>query len=148
MQDQLLSHGVRVLKGFGLNYEFLLAASERVAFLHGLVVTIELSLATMFCSLLIGAALAAMLVSPQRWLSWSARAFVELTRNTPTLVQLYCAFLVFNMLLTQVLQNAGGNPLTPFFWVVSVISLHKGAFHAESLRAGLQAIPAVTLEAA
>ena len=148
MQDQLLSHGVRVLKGFGLNYEFLLAASERVAFLHGLVVTIELSLATMFCSLLIGAALAAMLVSPQRWLSWSARAFVELTRNTPTLVQLYCAFLVFNMLLTQALQSAGGNPLTPFFWVVTVISLHKGAFHAESLRAGLQAIPAVTLEAA
>jgi len=112
------------------------------------VVTIELPLATMIASLIVGAALAAMLVSPQRWLSWSARAFVELTRNTPTLVQLYCAFLVFNMLLTQALQSAGGNPLTPFFWVVAVTSLHKGAFHAESLRAGLQAIPAVTLEAA
>ena len=35
-----------------------------------------------------------------------------------------------------------------FAWVVLVISLHKGAFHAEALRAGIEAVPAVTLEAA
>lgn len=50
------------------------------------------------------------------------------------------------MLLTQAVGAA--NPLTPFAWVVIVISLHKGAFHAESLRAGIEAVPAVTLEAA
>jgi len=145
---QLLSQLVAALKGIGLNYDFLLAADERSAFLHGLVVTIQLSLATIVFSLLAGFALAAMLVSRTRWIAFGARAFVEVTRNTPTLVQLYCAFLVLNMLITQALKASGGNPLTPFIWVVLVISLHKGAFHAESLRAGIQAVPAVTLEAA
>lgn len=32
--------------------------------------------------------------------------------------------------------------------MVIVVALHKAAFHAEALRAGLQAVPAVTLEAA
>jgi len=139
---------VAAIKAAGLNYEFLLAASERTSFLHGLVVTIELALASIACSLVAGLLLAAMLVSRQRALAWLARGFVEVTRNTPTLVQLYCAFLVFNMLLTEALKLSGGNPLTPFIWVVIVISLHKAAFHAESLRAGLQAVPPVMLEAA
>src|SRR5450830_520795 len=148
MMLQLLSQLVAALKGVGLNYDFLLAAVVRSAFLHGLVVTIQLSLATIVFSLLAGFALAAMLVSRTRWIAFGARAFVEVTRNTPTLVQLYCAFLVLNMLITQALKASGGNPLTPFIWVVLVISLHKGAFHAEALRAGIQAVPAVTLEAA
>ena len=68
--------------------------------------------------------------------------------NTPTLVQLFCAFLVINMLLSEALRNLGGNPLTPFIWSAIVISLHKGAFHAEALRAGIEAVPRTTLEAA
>jgi polar amino acid transport system permease protein len=146
--DSWLSKLVAAFKGIGLNYDFLLAVDERSAFAHGLLVTVQLSLATIVCSLLAGFALAAMLVSQRRWVAGAARAFVEVTRNTPTLVQLYCAFLVLNMLITEALKSNGGNPLTPFIWVVLVVSLHKGAFHAESLRAGLQAVPAVTLEAA
>jgi len=46
-------------------------------------------------------ALAAALSSGRAWLARAARAFVEVTRNTPTLVQLYCAFLVLNMLITS-----------------------------------------------
>lgn len=143
-----LEPAVATLKGVGLNYDFLLAAAERASFLHGLVVTLQLMLATIVLSLLAGVLLAAMLVSPRRRLAWPARAFVELTRNTPTVVQLYCAFLVLNMLITQALQGISSNPLSPFLWAVVVIALHKAAFHAEALRAGLQAVPAVTLEAA
>jgi polar amino acid transport system permease protein len=89
------------------------------------------------------------LTSGRPWLAQPARAFVEVTRNTPTLVQLYCAFLVLNMLITQQLRPLGGaNPLTPFVWVVIVVSLHKGVFHAEALRAGIEAVPRTTLEAA
>ena len=33
-------------------------------------------------------------------------------------------------------------------WVVIVVALHKGVFHAEALRAGIEAVPSVTLEAA
>ncbi|MFF7710964.1 ABC transporter permease subunit [Pseudomonas sp. NPDC007930] len=130
----------------GLNYQFLADAYSRASLLDGALTTLALCLCAAFGSLLVGLGLACALVSRRRWLALPARVFVEVTRNTPTLVQLYCAFLVLNMLLTQAVGT--GNPLTPFAWVVIVISLHKGAFHAEALRAGLQAVPPTTLEAA
>jgi polar amino acid transport system permease protein len=152
MIESLLVAAVAAAKKIGLNYSFLLAPDELSSFLHGLLVTLKLSLFTIVFSLLAGAALAVALVSHRGWLAGSARAFVEVTRNTPTLVQLYCAFLVLNMLITQALHAASGalsgNLLTPFVWVVIVVSLHKGAFHAEALRAGLDAVPKATLEAA
>ncbi|REE87629.1 amino acid ABC transporter permease [Cupriavidus plantarum] len=140
---------IAALKAIGLNYGFLLDTAERTAFLRGLRVSLELCVLTIPVSLAAGALLAAMLTSGRRVLAAPARAFVELTRNTPTLVQLYCGFLVLNMLITQWLgQHGGSNPLTPFFWVVLVVSLHKAVFHAEALRAGIEAVPRVTLEAA
>lgn len=131
---------------FGLNYNFVLDAYQRGSMVNGALTTVLLCLFTIVGSLLAGVALAALLTSGKPWLARPARVFIEVTRNTPTLVQLYCAFLVLNMLLTQAVGAA--NPLTPFAWVVIVISLHKGAFHAEALRAGIEAVPAVTLEAA
>jgi polar amino acid transport system permease protein len=137
---------VDVTARLGLNYQFLLDAYQRDSLLNGALTTAYLCLLTIVGSLLVGVSLATALTSGRRLLAVPARAFIEVTRNTPTLVQLYCAFLVLNMLLTQAVGAA--NPLTPFAWVVIVISLHKGAFHAESLRSGIEAVPAVTLEAA
>ena len=149
MSDGVLPSLVAALKPLGLNYAFALDVGERAAFLRGLGVTLELCLMTIPGSLLAGVAIAAALTSGRPWLAQPARAFVEVTRNTPTLVQLYCAFLVLNMLITQQLRPLGGaNPLTPFVWVVIVVSLHKGVFHAEALRAGIEAVPRTTLEAA
>ncbi|MBD8574555.1 amino acid ABC transporter permease [Pseudomonas syringae] len=130
----------------GLDYGFLLDGYSRSSLLDGALTTVLLCGLSIIGSLLVGIGLAGALTSRRRWLVLPARLFVEVTRNTPTLVQLYCAFLVLNMLLTQAVGAA--NPLTPFAWVVIVIALHKGAFHAESLRAGIEAVPAVTLEAA
>ncbi|QOT80943.1 amino acid ABC transporter permease [Cupriavidus basilensis] len=133
----------------GLNYAFLADAYDRASFVHGAWVTIELVLCTLAGSLVAGVGMAAALTSRNALLAGATRAFVEVTRNTPTLVQLYCAFLVLNMLITHALQDAQRtNPLTPFLWVVVVLSLHKGVFHAEALRAGIEAVPKVTLEAA
>jgi polar amino acid transport system permease protein len=133
----------------GLDYRFLLDAYERVPFLHGIVVSIELVIATIAGSALAGLMLLIALRHRNAWIAAPARAFVELTRNTPTLVQLYCAFLVLNMLITQWLRESHiDNPFKPFFWVVLVLSLHKGAFHAEALRAGFDALPVQTLEGA
>lgn len=146
----LLTQAVQSLQTVGLNYEFLLDATERSAFIRGLGVTLQLCLLTIPCSLLAGVVLAAFLTSGRPWLLSATRAFVEVTRNTPTLVQLYCAFLVLNMLISQQLREwgVGSNPLTPFVWVIIVVSLHKGVFHAEALRAGIDAVPTPTLEAA
>lgn len=146
MTESLLEGWVAFARPFGLNYVFVLDAGERVAFVRGLWVTLQLCAASIPVSLVFGVLIAAGLTSGRAWLTRPLTAFVELTRNTPTLVQLYCAFLVLNMLISQKLE--GGNPVTPFMWVVLVVALHKAVFHAEALRAGIEAVPAVTLEAA
>ena len=150
MSDSLLVQGVQAFMPLGLNYSFVLDDMERQAFVRGLGVSLQLCLLTIPGSLAVGVLLAAALTSGRAWLAQPARAFVEVTRNTPTLVQLYCAFLVLNMLITQQLRDwgAGPNPLTPFIWVLIVVSLHKGVFHAEALRAGIESVPQTTLEAA
>ncbi|EEA01338.1 polar amino acid ABC transporter, inner membrane subunit [Burkholderia sp. H160] len=133
----------------GLDYRFLLDAYDRVPFLRGIAVNVELVIATMLGSALAGLLLLLALRHSSPWIAGAARAFIELTRNTPTLVQLYCAFLVLNMLISQWLRDSHlDNPFKPFFWVVLVLSLHKGAFHAEALRAGFDALPVQTLEGA
>jgi polar amino acid transport system permease protein len=76
------------------------------------------------------------------------RAFVEITRNTPTLVQLMFSFLVLNTVVSNLVGGAQNNPLSPFFWVVAVVGLHIAALHAEAIRAGIEAVPASTIEAA
>jgi polar amino acid transport system permease protein len=126
--------------------ELVVQTAARFGLVNGALTSIALCAVTIVGSLAAGLLLASMLTSGRVWIARPARVFIEVTRNTPTLVQLYCAFLVLNMLLTQAIGTA--NPLTPFAWVVIVISLHKGAFHAEALRAGIEAVPAVTLEAA
>jgi polar amino acid transport system permease protein len=145
-----LLHGVvDRLAHAGLDYRFLFDAYDRVPFLQGIGVSIGLVLATIAGSALAGVLLLLALRSPSALIVGAARGAIELTRNTPTIVQLYCAFLVLNLLITQRLQAHGlGNPLKPFVWVVLVLSLNKGALHAEALRAGLDALPRQTLEGA
>lgn len=135
-------------RAIGLNFGFLADGYEQGYWLEGVWTTLELSAMAIILSLVAGLALALAALSPRRFLSLPSRWAVELTRSTPTLVQLYCAFLVLNMLISQALGGADHNPLTPFCWVTIVIAIHVGAFHAEALRAGMESIPAATLEAA
>jgi polar amino acid transport system permease protein len=148
MSESWLLTFISAAKSVGLNYSFLLSAYERIPWLQGIVVTIELAVLSIACSLVVGVAIAASLTSGRPWLSHPARGFVELTRNTPTLVQLYCAFFVLNMLINNAVGGPQNNPLTAYAWVVIVLSLHYGAFHAEALRAGIEAVPKVTRESA
>jgi polar amino acid transport system permease protein len=147
--DTLLHSFITATARLGLDYRFLLDDYERVPFVQGLGVSIEIIVSTMTASAIAGLALLLALRGRNRLVAGLARGFIEVTRNTPTLVQLYCAFLVLNMLITQWLHASGiNNPFKPFFWVVLVLSLHKAAFHAEALRAGFDALPSQTLEGA
>ncbi|QDQ81858.1 amino acid ABC transporter permease [Paraburkholderia megapolitana] len=144
-----ISTALDALARVGLDYRFLLDAYDRTPFLTGMLTSLEIVVSTLAGSVVAGFVLLLLLRSRNRAVAGTTRAFVELARNTPTIVQLYCAFLVLNMLLSQWLHQQNlDNPFKPFFWVVFVLSLHKGAFHAEALRAGFDAVPAQTLEGA
>ncbi|BBU31465.1 amino acid ABC transporter [Burkholderia sp. THE68] len=133
----------------GLDYRFLLDHYDRVSFIDGIALSIGIVMATLAGSAVVGVVLLVALRSQSASIAGVARGVIELTRNTPTIVQLYCAFLVLNTLITQALHAHGAdNPLKPFLWVVIVLSINKGAFHAEALRAGFGALPRETLEGA
>lgn len=139
---------IALLKAAGLNYGFLIDGYERGYWIEGIGVTLQLSVLSVVFSLVFGVGLAAAATSGRRWLTLPARVAIDVTRSTPTLVQLYCAFLVINMLISQLVGGAQNNPFTPFLWVVVVISFHVGAFHAEALRAGMESVSHTTIEAA
>ncbi|NLS19426.1 amino acid ABC transporter permease [Rhizobium sp. P40RR-XXII] len=132
----------------GLHYEFLASGYEAQIWRGGFITTLYLIVLLIPISLLFGLLFAAMLTSGNRTLAVPVRAFIEVTRNTPTLVQLMFSFLVLNTLVSNGLGGAQHNPLTPFFWVVAVVGLHVAALHADALRAGIEAVPEQTVEAA
>jgi polar amino acid transport system permease protein len=148
MQNDIVAHFISLAGAIGLNYEFLTSGYEVKMWLDGMVTTLILVAVTIPLSLFFGVLFAAALTSGKPWLAGIVRAYVELTRNTPTLVQLMCGFLVLNMLISNALGGAQHNPLTPFFWVVAVTGLHIAALHAEALRGGIEAVPSTTIEAA
>lgn len=148
MKEDLLARFIELMSIVGLNYSFLNSGYEVDMWLEGMVTTLKLVVITIPISLIFGVLIAGALTSGKSWLAVPARGFVELTRNTPTLVQLMCSFLVLNMLISNAIGGVQYNPLTPFFWVVAVTSLHIAAFHAEALRGGIEAVPKTTVEAA
>ncbi len=146
----LLAQAVAALKTLGLNYAFVLDAGER----RGLPARPArhlraLRVLTVPCSLAAGVAIAAALTSPRRWVALPARAFVE-----PHAQHADAGAALLRLPRAQHADHAAAAaawaaiPLTPFVWVVIVVALHKGVFHAEALRAGIEAVPRVTLEAA
>ncbi len=148
MKEALISRFIELTSAIGLNYEFLNSGYELDMWLNGMVTTLKLVAITIPLSLFFGVMFAGALTSGKRWLAVPVRGYVELTRNTPTLVQLMCGFLVLNMLISNAIGGAQNNPLTPFFWLVAVTGLHIAALHAEALRGGIEAVPGTTIEAA
>lgn len=146
--DGLVERVIALAAHIGLHYDFLANGYEVSMWLDGLATTLVLVAITLPVSLVFGLLFATALTSGRPMLAGPVRAYVELTRNTPTLVQLLFAFFVLNMLISNGLGGAERNPLTPFFWVVAVTALHVAALHAEALRGGIEAVPAATTEAA
>lgn len=140
------------LAALGLDFSFIQTAYDRGLFLDGAVTTVEIAVLSILGSLVLGLVLTALQLTRRPWLAALIRAQIELTRNTPPLVQLYFAFFALNALIGAVREYAGGGEaaavVTPFAWVVVVLSVYKAAFNAEALRAGIEAVPKVTLEAA
>lgn len=102
-------------------------------------VTVQLTALGFVGSLLLGTIVATMRVSPVAPLRAAGMAYVETFRNTPLLV--LAVLFVFG--LTKV-----GIRFSLFTTFVIVISIYTGAFVAETLRAGMNAVGRGQVEAA
>ncbi|VVM70368.1 L-cystine transport system permease protein YecS [Pseudomonas fluorescens] len=133
------------LEQHGLSLSIVWDPVDRQRFLLGLGLTLLLSLASIALSLLIGAVGAAGLGSRQGLWRGISGAYVALFRNTPLLVQLFFFYFGLGALLPLV---DGVRLLNGTQWAIIVIALHSGAFQAVNLRAGIDAVPRATLQAA
>lgn len=107
--------------------------------LQGAPMTLVISILSMALAVALGLMLALINLYAPAGFSWMARAYVEVMRGTPLLIQLYLIF--------YGLPNLGIR-LTPLTAAVVGLGLNYAAYEAENYRAGIQAIPRGQMEAA
>jgi polar amino acid transport system permease protein len=121
---------------YGLQFRDVFAAWESL--LEGVYITLMLSASAMLGGLTIGVVCAAARVYGPRWLKGIAAGYVEIIRNTPLLVQL---FLIFFGLPSFGIRLDG---LTA---AILALVINLGAYAAEIVRAGFEAVPKAQIEA-
>jgi polar amino acid transport system permease protein len=77
------------------------------------------------------------------------QGYVQVFRNTPPLVQLYFFYFALGSYLRMTAPNGLQEPIiSNFTWGVIGLSLYAGSFNVEIFRAGIEAVPRETIEAA
>jgi polar amino acid transport system permease protein len=104
---------------------------------EGLVQTIVIAATAGVLAAAIGIVVAVARLSRSFSGRWLARAYLELIRNTPLLVQIY----IFYYVLARVF------PMDRFWAGVGALACFEGAFISEILRAGIVSVPAGQWEA-
>src|SRR5210317_1903819 len=107
-------------------------------YLQCFLATLWLSALSLIGAILVGIIACAMRLSPSRAISRTAGVYIESIRSTPLLVQLY--FFYFGLPTLGIMLPE---------WVTGVIALtlNSGAYYAEIIRAGIQAIHFGQIEA-
>lgn len=106
--------------------------------LHGALLTIEMSAAAMALGLALAVLLALLRTVGPRPIEWPIRAYIEVIRNTPFLIQLFIIY--FSLPAIGVRMDAGEA-------AVIGMAINLAAYAAEILRAGIEAIPRGQIEA-
>ena len=122
-----------------------------LAILHGSLLTVAVSLASLAVATLIGLAGAAAKLSGRRWLVGLATTYTTVVRGVPELVMMLLVFyggaIGLNSLL-EWLGNPDGIDLDPFVAGVCTIGFIYGAYMTETFRGAIQSIPKGQMEAA
>ncbi|MBV7392937.1 amino acid ABC transporter permease [Mameliella sediminis] len=116
----------------------------------GLWLTVKLSVACVIFSVIIGIVGAAMQGANSRWVRGIVNGYIQFFRNTPPFVQLLFFYFALGRftptyspdgwLEVPIITNVG--------WAIISLSFFAGAFNVEIFRAGVEAVPKSTQEAA
>src|SRR5262245_1827534 len=125
--------------------------------LHGLVITIELTVTSMAIGIALGVLLAVMRLSPNPLLSGASWVYIWIFRGTPVLVQilfwyniaaLYPRFALGIPLGPTFAHFTATSLITPFVAGMLALGLNEGAYMAEIVRAGIISVPEGQTQAA
>jgi polar amino acid transport system permease protein len=115
---------------------------------HGLLVTIELTVISMAVGIVIGIVLAVMRLSPNPLVSGASWFYIWLFRGTPVLVQLlfwnFVAALYprisFGLFGLDIAHANANSLITPLAAAILGLGLNEGAYMAEIVRAGILSV--------
>jgi len=132
------------------NFIWLYDEKQAGRILTGLWMTIKLSIACVILSVVIGVLGAWAQGAPNRFLRAFVQGYIQFFRNTPPLVQLLFFYFALGQftpsyspdgwLEVPIISNVG--------WAIISLSFCAGAFNVEIFRAGIEAVPESTVEAA
>ena len=122
-----------------LQFDWSIVARYGGSFVEGAGTTLAVSVAAMLIGLVVGMLTALARLSTWAPLRGAARAYVEVIRGTPLLVQLFFLYAALPLYGIRLSAMASG---------IVALSLYTGAFAAEILRAGITAVHRGHVEAA
>jgi polar amino acid transport system permease protein len=133
----------------GIKLTIFYDAFDRARFFHGFLTSVRLMSVCLLASVAIGIAGAWIQGSRVAPLRLITQAYIQFFRNTPPLVQLYFFYFALGAYLKVTTGTGMTVPLvSSFTWAAICLSFYAGAFNVEIFRAGIEAVPRETLEAA
>ena len=108
--------------------------------LGGIACTLILSVLGIVLAFPLSVLLALARVSPWRWLNWPATALVYVARGVPLLMVILWVYFLVPLLI--------GRNVSGFVTMLCTLVLYEGAYLAEVVRAGIEALPKGQMEAA
>ncbi|QIE57130.1 amino acid ABC transporter permease [Pikeienuella piscinae] len=132
------------------NFIWLYDEKQAGRILSGLFMTIRLSIACVILSVVLGVLGAWLQGARSRWVRAVVQGYIQFFRNTPPLVQLLFFYFALGQftpsyspdgwLEIPIISNVG--------WAIISLSFFAAAFNMEIFRAGIEAVPDATQEAA
>jgi len=133
----------------GINLTIFYDPFDRARFINGFLTSVRLMTLCIVASVALGVVGAWVQGSRLRPLRIITRAYIEFFRNTPPLVQLYFFYFALGSYLRITNDIGLAVPIVSnFTWAAICLSLYAGAFNIEIFRAGIEAVPKETVEAA
>jgi len=149
MLDLLSGFFKRLYEDTGLNFVIFYEQYEYDRFIEAIGVSIKLIISCLIFSLIVGVIGAWAQGSKSRWIRNAVAGYIQIFRNTPPLVQLFFFYFVLGNYTPT--YDAGGWQqaiISSFGWAVISLGFFAGAFNVEIFRAGIEAVPTSTVEAA
>jgi len=136
-----------VFLSLGSQTDWTKAWEYRGALWTGWKITLGISFAALFGSIIFGLLFMLGQRSPLPVVRWTCRAFLEFVRDTPLLVHLlFGYFVIFAPLISRPLGEAGFND--KLLIGILLLSIFEGAYLGEILRGGVESIPRTQWESA
>ncbi|MFL5168828.1 MAG: amino acid ABC transporter permease [Microvirga sp.] len=133
----------------GIKLTIFYDAFDRARFWNGFLTSVRLMAICVAASVAIGIVGAWAQGARLRLLRLAMQGYIQFFRNTPPLVQLYFFYFALGSYLRMTTETGLSVPLVSnFAWAVIGLSLYAGAFNVEIFRAGIEAVPRETVEAA